>query len=111
MKQGRRAFLGGFAQAGDVKPVHPAQIGPEIGSQAQPAFFGDPVRVDAWHVKRRAVDPFFTTKSIGKGSGQGLALCHRVVVNQHGGKIKGDSPPGQGAEFRIYLPIPNPEDE
>ena len=59
----------------------------------------------------RIFDPFFTTKSIGKGSGQGLALCHRVVVNQHGGKIKVDSTPGQGAEFRIYLPITNPEDE
>jgi len=56
----------------------------------------------------RIFDPFFTTKAIGKGSGQGLSLCHRIVVNRHAGKIKVTSEPGVGTEFKIYLPITDP---
>lgn len=55
-------------------------------------------------------DPFFTTKAIGKGSGQGLSFCHRIIINQHDGTIKVDSQPGEFTEFRIHLPITTPED-
>ncbi|RYF46585.1 MAG: PAS domain-containing sensor histidine kinase, partial [Cytophagaceae bacterium] len=38
------------------------------------------------------------------GTGIGLAICEKVVVN-HGGAITGTSKPGQGATFSVYLPI------
>ncbi len=56
-------------------------------------------------VKARIFDPFFTTKEVGKGTGQGLAIAHNVVVDKHGGTITVDSHPGQGTCFTIRLPI------
>jgi PAS domain S-box-containing protein len=53
----------------------------------------------------RIFEPFFTTKEVGRGSGQGLALAHRVVVDDHGGRIDVDSTPGGGSTFRIVLPV------
>ena len=53
----------------------------------------------------RVFDPFFTTKEVGKGTGQGLAISHDVVVNKHGGKIDVESKPGQGTTFIIRIPI------
>ena len=50
-------------------------------------------------------DPFFTTKKIGKGTGQGLALAHSVVVDKHEGSIEVKSRLGEGATFIIQLPI------
>jgi len=50
-------------------------------------------------------DPFFTTKEVGKGTGQGLALVHAVVVEQHGGKVEVESRVGQGTTFRLRLPV------
>ncbi len=52
----------------------------------------------------RIYDPFFTTKEPGKGTGQGLAICRRIVVDRHGGTIQVDSRPGAGATFVIRLP-------
>ena len=51
----------------------------------------------------RLFDPFYTTKSVGEGTGLGLAVAHGVVA-EHGGFITVESAPGQGATFRIYLP-------
>jgi len=53
----------------------------------------------------RVFDPFFTTKDVGKGTGQGLAIAHSVVVDKHGGKLQVTSSPGEGATFLIRLPI------
>lgn len=47
---------------------------------------------------------FFTTKDVGRGSGQGLAIAYDIVVNKHGGLITFDSEPGQGTTFIIKLP-------
>jgi PAS domain S-box-containing protein len=49
-------------------------------------------------------DPYFTTKGPGEGTGMGLAMVHGIVKS-YGGKISVDSKPGQGALFRIYLPV------
>ena len=50
-------------------------------------------------------DPFFTTKKIGKGTGQGLAISHNVIVNKHGGSLTFESNEGQGTTFIIRLPL------
>ncbi len=57
------------------------------------------------HIQQRIFDPFFTTKEVGKGTGQGLAIAHNVVVDKHGGTIKVVSSPGAGTTFIIRLPI------
>jgi C4-dicarboxylate-specific signal transduction histidine kinase len=52
----------------------------------------------------RVLEPFFTTKSEGQGTGLGLALT-RGIVDGHGGTIRVASRPGEGAAFHIELPI------
>ncbi|MDM3871721.1 ATP-binding protein [Porticoccus sp. W117] len=56
-------------------------------------------------VKNRIFDQFFTTKEVGKGTGQGLSIAYRLIVENHGGKIDVESEPGEGATFRIVLPV------
>lgn len=53
----------------------------------------------------RIFEPFFTTKGVGKGTGQGLALTHAVVVNKHGGSIRFETEPGRGTTFILRLPL------
>ncbi len=50
-------------------------------------------------------DPFFTTKEVGRGTGQGLAISHSIVVDKHGGEINVSSQMGVGTEFTVRLPI------
>jgi signal transduction histidine kinase len=57
------------------------------------------------NIQSRVFDPFYTTKAVGKGTGQGLAIVHSVVVEKHGGVVDLQSEPGQGATFTIRLPI------
>ncbi len=57
----------------------------------------------------KVFDPFFTTKEVGKGTGLGLSLCYGIV-QEHGGSIKVESKPGEGAMFIVELPqISGPE--
>jgi PAS domain S-box-containing protein len=50
-------------------------------------------------------DPFFTTKEVGRGTGQGLSIAHNIVVDKHGGDITVQSLVGVGTEFRISVPL------
>ena len=50
-------------------------------------------------------EPFFTTKGVGKGTGQGLAIAHSVVVGKHGGTIHFETETGKGTTFVIRLPL------
>jgi PAS domain S-box-containing protein len=56
-------------------------------------------------VQPRIFDPFFTTKEIGKGTGQGLAIAHSVVVDKHNGSISFETEVGRGTTFIIRLPF------
>ena len=57
------------------------------------------------HIRSRIFDPFFTTKEVGKGTGQGLAIAHNVVVEKHGGTITFETVPDKGTTFIIRLPL------
>jgi signal transduction histidine kinase len=55
-------------------------------------------------VRSRIFEPFFTTKAVGEGTGLGLDISYRIVVNKHHGDIRVMSKPGD-TRFRVLLPI------
>jgi signal transduction histidine kinase len=65
-----------------------ADNGPGIAEEHKPHIF----------------EPFFTTKPAGEGTGLGLDIVHRIVVDQFGGEIQLDSVPGK-TEFVVLLPV------
>ena len=52
----------------------------------------------------RAMEPFFTTKGVGKGTGLGLPMVHGMA-EQSGGKLLLKSKPGKGTAAELYLPV------
>lgn len=53
----------------------------------------------------RIFTPFFTTKEVGKGTGQGLAIAYNIIATKHEGSIQVDSEMGKGTVFTIRLPV------
>lgn len=56
-------------------------------------------------IAEKVYDPFFTTKQVGKGTGQGLAIARNIIINKHGGTIHFESNVGKGTEFILTLPL------
>ncbi|HLI66874.1 MAG TPA: ATP-binding protein [Caulobacteraceae bacterium] len=76
------------APPGDVAMIEVADNGPGISPDAVDKIF----------------DPFFTTKPVGEGTGLGLATVYGIV-KQAAGWIHLENRPGEGATFRIFLPV------
>jgi len=76
-------------QRGDAVEIRIADTGPGIPEAIRDKIF----------------DPFFTTKEVGKGTGQGLAMAHTVVVEQHGGQLTCETAESEGTTFIIRLPL------
>ncbi len=55
-------------------------------------------------IRHKIYEPFFTTKEVGKGTGQGLSIAHQIVVQKHGGSLTFESQVGIGTIFIIRVP-------
>jgi signal transduction histidine kinase len=55
-------------------------------------------------IRQRIFEPFFTTKPVGEGTGLGLDICWRIVVNRHHGDLRVESEPGD-TRFQVLLPL------
>jgi len=55
--------------------------------------------------RARVFEPFYTTRAVGQGTGQGLTIAWAIIVEQHKGQLEFDSEVGVGTTFRVRLPI------
>jgi signal transduction histidine kinase len=56
-------------------------------------------------IKDRVFDLFFTTKEVGRGTGQGLSMVWSAVVDNLGGQVWVDTEPGVGSTFHLKVPV------
>jgi signal transduction histidine kinase len=80
--------------------IRTRQIDNDVQIEIQDNGTGIPLPVCA-----RVFDPFFTTKQSGEGTGQGLTICHDIVVEKHHGKIWFDTELDRGTTFCVRIPI------
>jgi len=80
--------------------IRTRQIDNDVQIEIQDNGTGIPLPVCA-----RVFDPFFTTKQSGEGTGQGLTICHNIVVEKHHGKIWFDTELDRGTTFFVRIPI------
>lgn len=55
--------------------------------------------------QKRIFEPFYTTKSVGEGSGLGLSVSYFIIKENHNGDMRVESQPGEGTQFIIKLPL------
>ncbi len=55
--------------------------------------------------QNRIFEPFYTTKSVGQGTGLGLSVSYIIITNNHQGTMEVESEPGKGTRFIIRLPL------
>ncbi|MDP3480286.1 MAG: response regulator [Desulfoprunum sp.] len=77
-----------------------SQVGNSVHIRIQDTGGGIPPEI-----QDRVFESFFTTKKRGKGTGQGLAIAHRVVVDRHQGTLSFEAEKGVGTTFIIELPL------
>ncbi len=77
---------------GDWVEIRISDTGPGISNEIKPHIY----------------EPFFTTKEVGKGTGQGLAIAYNVIELKHAGKLTYETRFGSGTTFIIRLPIQPP---
>ena len=90
--------------------LHPEGSPPMI--RLATALEGDSVRIDVEdngpgmdeRTCKRIMEPFFTTKQVGEGTGLGLSVTYFIVTNSYGGTLSVCSEPGKGATFTVRLP-------
>lgn len=58
-------------------------------------------------IQSKVFDHFFTTKEVGKGTGQGLTIAHSIIVEKHDGTINFETEVGKGTTFIVRLPMAN----
>ncbi len=56
-------------------------------------------------IRSKIFNPFFTTKEVGKGTGQGLAISHSIIVKKHGGTIGFETEMGKGTTMIVRIPL------
>ena len=96
----RDAIVDVSSEAKGVITIETAQVGAYVSVRISDTGCGM-----SEAVKKSIFNPFFTTKEVGKGSGQGLAISHNVIVQHHRGKISVNSEPGKGTTFVLLLPL------
>jgi len=79
------------AHAGDTLSISVRDSGPGIGARDL----------------NRVFNPFYTTKPVGEGTGLGLSISDGIV-REHGGRIRVESAPGEGAQFVVEMPVVDP---
>ncbi|MDJ0639848.1 MAG: ATP-binding protein [Paracoccaceae bacterium] len=92
--------------------IEDASVGDRICVFARKDTSKDVIRIDVEdngpgvpaEIRARVFEPFFTTKGVGKGTGIGLAVCHRVVT-AHKGRIEVSDAQPTGTRFTITLPV------
>lgn len=60
-------------------------------------------------IRAQIYDPFFTTKEVGRGTGQGLPLARHIVCDKHAGELRCTSTEGAGTTFVVKLPLQIPD--
>lgn len=97
---------------GGVLEIDASRCGAADAPPALAARGGDYVRVRvrdngegmAAETLRRAVEPFYSTKEVGRGTGLGLSMVHGLAA-QSGGALALDSAPGGGTTATLWLPV------
>jgi signal transduction histidine kinase len=85
-------------------PVKQITITSSLSAKTVDLAFQDSGRGIPPGLEKRIFDPFFTTKEVGKGTGLGLSIAYGIIKD-HLGTISVLNRPGQGATFRIQLPL------